>query len=205
MDELNIANNQFQAGDIVRIKDSWVEWSGSTSRETIILGVMNATHVFVSKPDGGYPRTHKGCEYFNTWNVPIAFLELISRPSNKVVSVYTTTCKHCRHPARTIRKSLFCSNTKCKSRHRFKKSFPVPYCRLPKDVDTDNFIICHQCKERINYLTSDKASYIVKCKNNHERMHILLDEQKITYYEPGPTNKTLCYVYRNGTFHNLLS
>ncbi len=190
--------NIFKVGDKVFVNDSCHDWRLNAPRETTVLGIMGKNEVFVFMPSeyGGYPRRYDGALYSETWNVLITDLELIN--SGKPVPAYTMACRFCSKPARKIGKALFCSNDRCKSRNRFKKIFPIPYYSAPKDVDADNFVICHECKERFNLIYDGITSpFKLKCKNGHMRKHTYLEGQKLANQEG---SRIVSYVYRDNNF-----
>jgi hypothetical protein len=177
----------FKAGDRVRITDRRYNGHNDPPEETKVLGIVPNTNegyvfVFLASNHGGYKRVVEGIEYPETYNVPVEMVELIRKPLKPVLA-YTSACKICKAPARKINKTQLCSNARCKSRHSFKKAFPVSYQKpVPKDIDAEGFVICHECKERIHWHGESKdGGWLVSCEKKHTRHHKYLEGQKLAY------------------------
>jgi hypothetical protein len=180
----------FNVGDRVRVKDGCSDWR-IEQRETTILAISGQIAMVFKQ--GGYAQNHHGVIYESTWSVFFEHLELIGRVV--VQPPYTTTCKHCKSPARKISSALFCSNGRCKSRHTFKKSFPVAYVK-PSVVKSplEVLVMCRECNAQIKLITGTNPrqplthKYLVECVNDHAYEQTFLDGWKAHHM-------TLLYVY----------
>ncbi len=130
----------------------WVNnksWFPDEPRKTKILRVIgkNLVSVYRSEEFGGYSDDYNAEQY----RVSIYDLELLP-PSIKHIKLYKQSCKRCKHPARKIADTLFCSNTKCPENGKIRQRFTSAVLKKPFRIrlDVGGYVVCLQCALRIN-------------------------------------------------------
>ncbi len=197
----------FEAGQKVKISVTnvydlrMVGWEKGCPTETEVLGYVNDDRrvvVFKPRKFGGYAlELNNGRLVEEGYKVDARYLSMLE--DIKPIIPYTRVCQ-CGMPARKTKLGIFCSNKRCKSRKPF--SYFGNY-KHPDEVDSDNFLICLECqnkitnvaiKTRFNYQANE---YILSCPLfQHWQIHsfklgekIMISNSKYVICEFDPKNR----------------
>lgn len=112
----------------------------------------------------------------------VSSIELITAKKKNIVEVYPNHCSKCGCAARIGRSLVICSNAHCKTNKSTIKTIGGFIDKLPKVVDSENFVICPTCKSRdIEFNYGNQTSLVCAVNKLHKWEHVWKEGQNINY------------------------